>query len=426
MIAVHAEHLSKSYRIYPKPSDRLKELLTFNRLKFHQDFWALDDVSFETEQGKTIGIIGVNGSGKSTLLQLIAGILQPSRGAVLTEGRVSALLELGSGFNPEFTGRENVFINGALLGLTRGQIEGRLVSIERFAEIGEFFDQPVKTYSSGMFVRLAFAVAINVDPEVLIIDEALAVGDAIFQHRCMHKILELKREGKTIFLVSHDSSAIKKLCDEVILLDGGRMLSRGTPDAMVQQYLELMYAREKRYAMEGSSKSNGGFSGAKNFFDVPAEAVVSTIPNIDHRFGDGRAELLGIEIYGEEGIPKKTFAPAERMSVRISARFKAALEQPIMGFIIRDRLGIDLTATNTEYDECPIGTVRPGEIRTVDFEVLLPRLRPGNYSISPAVADGTAYRHTMCDWIDNAVVFSVETGELIHGLMRFEVSVKIH
>ncbi|HEX9137548.1 MAG TPA: ABC transporter ATP-binding protein, partial [Nitrospirota bacterium] len=243
MIAVQAEHLSKSYRIYSKPAARLQELLSFNRLNRHKDFWAVEDVSFEVEQGKTVGIIGVNGSGKSTLLQLIAGILQPSRGAVSTQGRVSALLELGSGFNPEFSGRENVFINGALLGLSRAEIESRLGSIEHFAEIGEFFEQPVKTYSSGMFVRLAFAVAINVDPDILIIDEALAVGDGIFQHRCMHKILQLKKEGKTIFFVSHDNSAIKRLCDEVILLDGGRKVASGDPDSMVQKYLELMYAR---------------------------------------------------------------------------------------------------------------------------------------------------------------------------------------
>ncbi len=426
MIAVQAEHLSKSYRIYSKPSARLQELLSLNRLNRHRDFWAVEDVSFEVERGRTVGIIGVNGSGKSTLLQLIAGILQPSRGTVTSEGRISALLELGSGFNPEFTGRENVFINGALLGLSRVEIESRLGAIERFAEIGEFFDQPVKTYSSGMFVRLAFAVAINVDPEILIIDEALAVGDGIFQHRCMHKILQLKKEGKTIFFVSHDNSAIKRLCDEVILLDGGRRVGSGDPDSMVQKYLELMYAREKSYAAESGSKSNGDSGEAKNFFDIPAESVVSTIPNVDHRFGDGRAELLGIEISGEEGIPKRSFAPGERMQVKISARFKEALETPIIGFIIRDPLGIDLSATNTDYDNSPLGEVKPGEIRTADFDVQLPHLRPGNYSISPAVADGTASRHTMCDWIDNAVVFSIETGELIHGLMRFDVSVRVH
>jgi homopolymeric O-antigen transport system ATP-binding protein len=426
MIAVQAEHLSKSYRIYPRPSARLQELLSLNRVNRHKDFWAVEDVSFEVEQGKTVGIIGVNGSGKSTLLQLIAGILQPSRGTVTAQGRISALLELGSGFNPEFSGRENVFINGALLGLSRTEIESRLSAIERFAEIGEFFDQPVKTYSSGMFVRLAFAVAINVDPEILIIDEALAVGDAIFQHRCMHKILQLKKEGKTIFFVSHDNSAIKRLCDEVILLDGGRKVASGEPDAMVQKYLELMYAREKRYASESSSKSNGDSREAKNFFDIPPESVVSTIPNVDHRFGDGRAELLGIEVSGEEGIPKRSFAPGEHMRVRISARFKEELRTPIIGFIVRDPLGVDLSATNTDYDNAPLGVVKPGEIRTADFDVQLPLLRPGNYSISPAVADGTAYRHTMCDWIDNAVVFSIETGELIHGLMRFDVSVKVH
>lgn len=426
MIVIRAEHLSKSYRIYSKPSARLQELLMFNRISRHRDFWAVDDVSLEVDQGTTLGIIGVNGSGKSTLLQLIAGILQPSRGTVAAQGRISALLELGSGFNLEFTGRENVFINGTLLGLSRSGIESRLAAIRRFAEIGEFFDQPVKTYSSGMFVRLAFAVAINVDPEILIIDEALAVGDAIFQHRCMHKITELKKQGKTILIVSHDNSAIKKLCDKVVLLDAGKMVDTGNPDLMVQKYLELMYAREERYARESKSRPSHEPAEARNFFDIPAETAVSTIPNIDHRFGDGRAELMGIEIYGEEGVPKNSFAPSEHMRVRISARFRKDLEHPMIGFVLRDRLGIDLTATNTEYDESPLGPVKAGEIRTVDFDVELPHLRQGNYSISPAVADGSAFRHTMCDWIDNAMVFSVESGELIHGLMRFKVSAQVH
>ncbi len=425
MIAVRAEHLSKSYRIYSKPSARLHELLTFNRMVRHKDFWALDDVTFEVERGTTVGIIGVNGSGKSTLLQLVAGILQPTRGAVTAGGRISALLELGSGFNPEFTGRENVYINAALLGFSRADIDRRMSSIERFAEIGDFFDQPVKTYSSGMFVRLAFSVAINVDPDILVVDEALAVGDAVFQHRCMHKILEMKKSGRTIFLVSHDNSAIKKLCDAVLLLDGGRSLGMGLADNMVQKYVELTYERERKYAAGSAPAPSENSNQPRNFFDIPEEEAVGTIPNIDHRFGDQRAVILGIEIYGEQGTPQRSFSPTERIIVRITARFHQALQQPMIGFVLRDRLGIDLTATNTEYDEMPLGKINAGETRTVDFETKLPHLRPGNYSISPAVADGTAYRHVMCDWIDNAVVFSVETGELVHGLLRFDVSVKV-
>ncbi|MDD5543492.1 MAG: ABC transporter ATP-binding protein [Acidobacteriia bacterium] len=425
MICVRAEHLAKSYRIYPKPSARLQELLTFNRISRHHDFWALDDVSFEAEEGQTVGIIGVNGSGKSTLLQLIAGILQPSRGSVTARGRISALLELGSGFNLEFTGRENVFINGALLGLRPGEIEARMSAIEQFAEIGEFFDQAVKTYSSGMFVRLAFAVAINVDPDILIVDEALAVGDAIFQHRCMRKILELRKNGKTIFLVSHDNSAVKKLCDEVLLLDAGKLLGKGNADSMVQKYLELTYAREKRYSNGGSSETAASGPERRNFFDSSQEHLIMGIPNVDHRFGDGRAEVLGIEVFGEEGIPKRSFAPQERIRVKISTRFRESLVQPIVGFILRDRLGIDLMATNTEYEEAPLGSVETGEIRTVEFSLQLPFLRQGNYSLCPAVADGTASHHVMCDWIDNAVVFSVESGELIHGLMRLKIETRV-
>ena len=425
MIAVRAEHLSKSYRIYPKPSARLQELLTFNRMTRHKDFWALDDVSFEVKRGTTTGIIGVNGSGKSTLLQLIAGILQPTRGTVVAQGRISALLELGSGFNPEFTGRENVYINGALLGLSRGSVESRMPAIERFAEIGEFFDQPVKTYSSGMFVRLAFAVAINVDPDILVIDEALAVGDTMFQHRCMHKISEMKKQDRTILLVSHDNSAIKKLCDEVILLDGGHLLAVGNSEAMVHKYVELTYARERQYSRDTSTRGNGGGAEMAEAPNASLDSAVHTIPNVDHRYGDGRAEILGIEMCGEEGIPKRSFSPTERIVVTISAKFKAPVEQPIIGFILRDRLGIDVTATNTDFEETPIGPMAPGAVRTADFEVQLPHLRQGSYSISPAVADGTATRHTVCDWIDNAMVFSVESAELIHGMMRFEISAKV-
>ncbi len=425
MIAVRAEHLSKSYRIYPKPSARLQELISLNRLVRHQDFWALDDVSFEVKQGTTMGIIGVNGSGKSTLLQLIAGILQPSRGAISTTGRISALLELGSGFNPEFTGRENVYINGALLGLSRTDIEARMASIERFAEIGQFFDQPVKTYSSGMFVRLAFSVAINVDPDILVVDEALAVGDTIFQHRCMNKITDLKKSGKTIFVVSHDNSAIKRLCDEVILLDAGKMLAKGSADTMVHKYVELTYARERQYAsLPPPSPELANTSGVRRPTDN-SESVVYGIPNVDHRYGDKRAQILGIEIYGDEGVPKTSFSPTERMHVRISGEFRERVEQPIIGFILRDRLGIDVTATNTEFEEAPIGPVNPGEVRTAHFEVQLPHLRQGNYSIAPAIADGTASRHVVCDWVDNAVAFTVDSSELIHGMMRFDISVKV-
>src|ERR671911_166493 len=227
--ALRVENVSKQYRIYAKPGDRLKESLTRGRMKRHREFWALKDVSFEIEKGTTTGIIGPNGSGKSTLLQIITGTLEPTHGSVWYDGRIAALLELGAGFNPEFTGIENCFLNASLMGFSRAQTEALLPEIERFAEIGDFIHQPVKTYSSGMYVRLGFSIAISASPQILIIDEALAVGDAVFQHRCMRRIKEMKESGVTIFFVSHDPAAIRYLCSRAILLNAGRVHADGKP-----------------------------------------------------------------------------------------------------------------------------------------------------------------------------------------------------
>src|SRR5246127_5514639 len=237
MAAIRFEKVSKSYPIYDSPGDRLKELVTFNRREFHRNFWALHNVSFDVDRGETFCVIGENGSGKSTLLQLVAGILQPSSGTVEVNGRVSALLELGAGFNPEFTGRDNVYLNGAILGLSTREITERYKHIEEFAEIGDFINRPVKTYSSGMVVRLAFAVAINVDPEILLVDEALAVGDIYFRQRCMRKVHELRSRGITILFVSHAVSDVKAIGDRALWLDHGRMVELGEPERVISKYL---------------------------------------------------------------------------------------------------------------------------------------------------------------------------------------------
>ena len=249
MDAVTVENGSKNYRIYAKPSDRLKELV-FRRRTFHQDFWAVKNVSFRVGKGSTFGVIGENGSGKSTLLQMIAGTVQPTEGKISLNGRVAALLELGAGFNPEFTGRENVFLNASILGLSQEETVRKIPEIERFAEIGRFIDQPVKTYSSGMYVRLAFAVSINADPEILLVDEALSVGDVYFQQRCMRKIRQMKQEGKTILFVSHDMVAVKNLCDTAVWLERGAIKEMGQPDDVVGKYLAAMTLRRDPYAQE--------------------------------------------------------------------------------------------------------------------------------------------------------------------------------
>ncbi len=246
--ALRVEGVSKQYRIYNRPVDRLKESLTRGRWKTHREFWALHDISFEVEAGTTTGIIGPNGSGKSTLLQIITGTLEPTHGTVWHEGRIAALLELGAGFNPEFTGLENVFMNSSLLGISKAETERLLPQIESFAEIGEFIHQPLKTYSSGMYIRLAFATAIAASPQILIVDEALSVGDAVFQHRCTRRIKEMQEAGTTILFVSHDPGAVRALCSRAILLHGGRLEADGPPADVLDRYQKVIMAQEAAYA----------------------------------------------------------------------------------------------------------------------------------------------------------------------------------
>src|SRR5215469_10086973 len=245
---VLVQNVSKLYRLYKHPSDRLRELLPFSSQLLHTDFWALRDVSFSVEKGEVLGLVGPNGCGKSTLLQIICGILQPTRGRVVTRGRIAALLELGAGFNPEFSGRENVFLNGEIMGLSRAEIERALPSIEAFAEIGEFIDRPVKEYSSGMYVRLAFATAIHVEPEILVVDEALAVGDAVFANRCVRKFEELRERKITVLFVSHDLGLVKQLSDRAILLVQGRMHAEGEPSHVINQYIGLVLEKQRAEA----------------------------------------------------------------------------------------------------------------------------------------------------------------------------------
>jgi lipopolysaccharide transport system ATP-binding protein len=422
MPAIQVAHLSKKYRIYDRPWDKLLEVLGFGNGSLHRDFWALDDISFELDAGRTLGIIGQNGSGKSTLLQILAGIMRQTRGDCFVNGKISALLELGSGFNPEFTGRENVFMNGAILGLDTRQMQERFDAIARFAEIGNFMEQPVRTYSSGMFMRLAFAVAVNVDPDILLVDEALAVGDLVFQHRCMHRMNQLREAGKTIVLVTHDLGAVTKFCDRALLLDGGRLLEQGKPDLVVQKYRALMFERERRY-----SSAEGG-TGASEITDIVvaqgAVPVARTIPNVDHRFGSGEATLLGIELMRLNGDPTRDVFSGQVVVIRVSAQFNKDVEQPILGYTLRDRLGVEISACNTSFTGRSLPAVHAGQIITCDFRVSLPYLAAGSYSVSPAVARGSVLKHDMCDWIDNALVFSLQSSEMVYGMLRMDVEVK--
>jgi ABC-type polysaccharide/polyol phosphate transport system ATPase subunit len=423
MGAVHIRNVSKSYPIYARPADRLKELLTGNRRSYHRDFWALRDVSLEVPKGTTFGIVGENGSGKSTLLQLIAGILKPTRGEVAVEGRVSALLELGSGFNPEFTGRENVLLNGTILGLSNKEIERRYPEIERFAEIGEFIEQPVKTYSSGMMVRLAFAVAISVEPDILLVDEALAVGDIYFRQRCMRKIHELSRRGVTILFVSHSAADIKSLAETVAWLDHGRLVECGAADRVVAKYLAAMVQKDSAYRKQLAHPS-----GDRKTAISPARApeVVERIPNVDYRYGNRAAEILGIAILNEDGEELALLPQKDTIIVRISVKVRAEVSMPIVGFLIRNHLGVDLAGTNTALEEIEMPPFLPGDVYTFDFHLELPELYPAHFSFTPAVATGTLEAYEVCDLIENAITLQAEKGRLVYGYLHFPCEVKIN
>lgn len=420
--AVEFRGVSKSYAIYDQPGDRLKELLCLNRIKRHKDFWALHDVSFEVKRGETFCIVGENGSGKSTALQIVAGILQPSAGTAAVSGRVSALLELGAGFNPEFSGRDNVYLNGSILGLTKKQIDERYEDIAGFAEIGDFIDQPVKTYSSGMVVRLAFAVAINVNPEILLVDEALAVGDIYFRQRCMRKVHELRSRGVTILFVSHAVADVKAIGDRAMWLDRGRVVEVGEPERIISKYLAAMTEKDSAYRQHEADTHTAVQRAA-----IEAPEVVETIPNIDHRYGDGRAEVIGIAVLDEDGAPLHLLEPGGKVVVRISVRAKGRVAMPMVGFMLRNQLGIDFSGTNTAREGYELPEMQAGDVYTVDFHIELPELYPGAFSFSPAVADGTLAAYTMCDWIDNAIALQMTRSEReIYGYLRLPCRVELN
>jgi len=421
--AVEFSGVSKSYSIYAAPGDRLKELATFHRRRFHTDYWALRDVTFEVQRGETFCIVGENGCGKSTLLQICAGILQPTMGRAVVQGRVAALLELGSGFNPEFSGRDNVYLNGAILGLSAKEMDLKFKDIAGFAEIGDFIRQPVKTYSSGMVVRLAFAVAIHLDPEILLVDEALAVGDVYFRQRCMRKVHELKARGVTILFVSHATGDVKALGDRVLWLDHGSVMAVGKTDLVVSQYLAAMAQKDAHYQEHDASIH--AVAGAA----VPAE-VVEEIPNIDYRFGDGRGEILGIAVYDAFGQKLSCLTPNSTVVVRISVRAMQNLDDPIVGFMFRNQLGVDFAGTNTAREGHPLPPMMAGDVCTVDFYIDLPALYSSSFTFSPAVANGTLERYSISDWIDNAVVLEMTPPDgpfygHFHFPCRVEVNSKI-
>jgi ABC-type polysaccharide/polyol phosphate transport system ATPase subunit len=427
MPIVQANRVSKCFKIYRNPSHRLMELFSFRR-KYHEAFWAVKDVSVTVERGSCLGIIGENGSGKSTLLRMLAGVVRPTAGHINVLGRVSTLLELGAGFNPQFTGRDNVYLNASILGFTDADTRARMPSIEKFAEIGEFVDRPVKTYSSGMFVRLAFAVAIHLDPDVLIVDEALAVGDIFFQQRCMRRIQQMKRQGVTIIFVSHDLTAVRNLADRAIWMERGCAIAEDRTDKVVAKYLASMVTRGRKEVME--EEALGRPLAAAADLDIPEEAVariptyVTGIPNVDHRYGNGKARVIGIGVFGLDGNPVTAVDQGNRLCLRISVEFLDDCAQPNVGFVLRNRLGEDVTATNVMLEGNRLPPAKAGERLSVDFVMDLPFLQSGFYYFSPAVADGGLDSYDMCDWIDNACAIEVLESRITYGHLRVPVRVR--
>ncbi len=409
---LRVEGVSKQYRIYERAADRLKEMATLGRWKTHREFWALRDVSFEVEPGTTFGIVGPNGCGKSTLLQIVAGTLQPTMGSVWHTGRIAALLELGAGFNPEFTGVENVFMNASLMGLSNAETAAMLPAIERFAEIGDFIHQPVKTYSSGMYVRLAFAAAISVMPQILIIDEALAVGDAVFQHRCMRRIREMQESGMTILLVSHDPNAIRALCSKALLLHDGHMDAMGKPSDVLNRYQKLIMARESAYEENQSTPEA----------EETAQVEVETLPQLSftYRHGDGSAEITAVELLNTVNQRVEFVETGEEVVVRVRVHFREPLEAPVCGFLIRNRHGIHLYGTNTDLQQVDLGPVQRGEVIEVSFAFNC-WLAPDNYSLTVGVhsLDGISF-----DWVDGVLFFHVMSTVAMEGVANLNASAR--
>lgn len=372
--AIRVEHLSKMYKLYEKPSDRLKESLGLSRKKRYREHYALRDVSFSIGKGETVGIIGTNGAGKSTILKIITGVLNPTEGEVSVNGRISALLELGAGFNMEYTGIENVYLNGTMSGFSEEEIDARLDDILAFADIGEFAYQPVKAYSSGMFVRLAFAVAINIDPEILIVDEALSVGDVFFQAKCYRKFEEFKQEGKTILFVSHDLNSISKYCDRVVLLDHGTAVSTGSPKEMVDLYKRLLVnqgpdGEEEKQRRDQEKQQKEGWI-------TPFEMNPGAL-----EYGDKRAEMLGFLVTDANGLQTNTIEKGAEFTMKVRVRFHTKIEDPIFAFTIKDMRGTEITGTNTMFERITTPTGEDGDTVIVTYTQRAD-LQGGEYLIS--------------------------------------------
>lgn len=424
---IKAENISKVYKLYSKNIDRLKDtFLPFTKRNYHTQFNALDDISFTIKKGETVGIVGRNGSGKSTLLQIICGILQKSSGSLVVDGRISALLELGAGFNPEFTGLENVYLNASILGLKKDEVDLCLDDILKFADIGHFIDQPVKTYSSGMYVRLAFAVAINVKPDILIVDEALSVGDTLFQSKCYAKFREFQKKGVTILFVTHSVELITRYCDSAILLDMGTLLLQGNAKDVVDSYNKLL--------VECSKKTNKkvGRELSRNI-DLPEEKVPAGVAGHEmvfktnpkeNRYGNGQAEISTVGIRSLGDVVQTSFVRGERYLFWIKVKFHADLVDPIFAYTIKDVKGFDITGTNTHFKDIETGPFSAGDELLVEFEHKI-MLNAGGYLLSFGCAGFVDGEYIVYDRRYDAVPFDVAADQPSMGMFDMDSQITI-
>ena len=386
--AIAVSHLGKAYRRYAKPRHRLGEWASGGRLVWHEGFWVLRNVTFRVASGESLGIVGMNGAGKSTLLKILTGTTQPTEGQVEIGGRVAALLELGTGFHPDFSGRQNVMMAGQLLGLGVRELHALMPEIEAFAEIGGYIDQPIRTYSTGMAVRLAFSVATAARPDILILDETLSVGDAYFQHKCVRRIKEFQEAGSTILFVSHDPTAVKTLCGRALLLDGGRLIQDGLPDQVLDYYNALIAKREASQAILQSETASG---------------------RMTTRSGTFEARIAEIDLLDADGRPARAFTVGDHGRITARVQFASAVAAPTAGILIRDRVGNDVFGTNS-FHVAPIEeTYEPGDEMTVDFDIQL-NLGVGTYTLTVAVHSDATHLVNNYDWWDKVIGFQIVPG----------------
>lgn len=436
--AIEVKDVTKVYRLYEKPIDRLKESLHPKHKSYHKDFYALNGLSFHVEKGQTVGIIGTNGSGKSTILKIITGVLTPTTGEVNVDGKISALLELGAGFNMDYTGIENIYMNGTMMGFTKKEMDEKLQDILDFADIGDFVHQPVKTYSSGMFVRLAFALAINVEPEILIVDEALSVGDVFFQAKCYRRMEEIRQNGTTILMVTHDMGSIIKYCDKVVLLNKGEFIAEGEPGRMVDLYKKILANQMDSLREELENDFSGGMEieGSEKKVLSSKEAAAAhtggdaglmkdkiTINSDRTEYGDGRAEIFDLGLFDARGNLTNLLIKGEMFTIKERIRFNEKLQNPIFTYTIRDKKGTDLSGTNTMYEGADVKPVGPGDVYDVSFTQKM-TLQGGEYLLSMSCTGFEGEEHVVYHRLYNVANITVISNKNTVGVYDMESEVE--